>query len=356
MTDVSFKADRIKALDKSGMLTLLLGMDEQLIKAGEIGARFKAKGISAAGIKNIVFTGLGGSAIGADLIRSYTAAEIDVPITVNRNYTLPGFVGKDTLVFVSSYSGNTEETLSAYTKAREKKARMAAISSGGRLEELAIKQGVPFIKIPSGLPPRCALGYSFIPPMLALCGLGLIKDKKKDIGEAARTLKEIKGKLSPEGPERENTAKKIASFIYRRFPIIYGSNDYIDVVVTRWRGQLAENGKHLASSHIFPEMNHNEIVGWDFPAELMDDFAVIFLRDRGDHKRVARRMDITRDILKEKKIKVIEVASRGEGLLSRMLSLIYIGDMASFYLAVLNGVDPTPVERVSYLKKELAKE
>ena len=142
----------------------------------------------------------------------------------------------------------------------------------------------------------------------------------------------------------------------KRDPIIYGANDHVDVVVTRWRGQLAENSKHLASSHVFPEMNHNEIVGWDFPAELMEKFTVLFLRDKGDHKRVAMRMDITKDILSKKGIDIIDVHSKGKGLLSRIMSLIYTGDMISFYLAILNGVDPTPVDRVTYLKKKLAKE
>jgi glucose/mannose-6-phosphate isomerase len=347
---------RIKALDKADMLDMLLGLDEQCRRAKKIGMDFDPKGITAEGVKNIVFTGLGGSAIGADLIRSYTAGEAKVPVFVNRNYTLPDFVDKDTLLFASSYSGNTEETLSAYKKAKEKKARIVAISSDGTLEELAGKDGYPFIKIPGGLPPRCALGYSFIPLLLLLGKLGFISSKEKDVDEAADVLSTLKKELAPESPADGNISKKIALEIRNKYPIIYGANEYIDVVITRWRGQLAENSKHLASSHVFPEMNHNEIVGWDFPRELMDSFAVIFLRDKEDHKRVAKRMEITKDILSRKKINITEVFSRGKGLLSRMMSLIYTGDMASFYLAILNGIDPTPVDRVTYLKKELAKE
>ena len=218
------------------------------------------------------------------------------------------------------------------------------------------EDGVPFIKIPAGIPPRCALGYAFIPLLLILCKLRFIKDKQKHIDEAADVLGNLKSELAPENPADSNLAKRIALTLQRRYPIIYGANERVDVVTTRWRGQLAENSKQLSSHHVFPEMNHNEIVGWDFPAELMDKFVVIFLRDKEDHKRVARRMDITKDILSKKGIKIIEVSSKGKGLLSRMMSLIYIGDMASFYLAILNGVDPTPVDRVTYLKKELAKE
>lgn len=356
MANILNDAKKIRDLDKSDMLSLLLDMDEQCRKAKDIGKSFEPKGVSADGIKNIVFTGLGGSAIGADLIRSYTAGEIKVPIIVNRNYTLPNFVDKDTLLFASSYSGNTEETLSAYDAAKEKKAKMVAISSDGKLEKLAKEDGILFIKIPTGIPPRCALGYSFIPPLLSLCKFGFIKDKEKEIDEVVKVLSGLKKELGIESAIDKNIAKRIAIMLQRKFPIIYGANDHIDVVVTRLRGELAENSKHLASSHVFPEMNHNEIVGWDNPFELMDKFVVIFLRDSGDHTRVAKRVDITKDILSKKGIKIVEIYSKGKGLLSRIMSLIFIGDMVSFYLAILNGIDPTPVDRVTYLKKELAKE
>jgi glucose/mannose-6-phosphate isomerase len=345
----------IKYIDRNNMLDLLLGLDEQCRKAKEIGRGFEPRGISTDKIKNIVFTGLGGSAIGADLIRSYIAGEIKLPIIVNRNYTLPNFVNEDTLLFASSYSGNTEETLSAYEVAKEKKAKIIAISSNGILERLAKEDEISFIKIPGGIPPRCALGYSFIPPLLALCKLMFIEDRENEIDEAVKLLGELKLELGPGSPPEINIAKRVALMLEHKYPIIYGADDHIDVVTTRWRGELAENSKHLSSSHLFPEMNHNEIVGWDFPTELMKYFAVIFLRDSGDHKRVAKRIDITKEILSRKGIDIVEVFSKGNGLLSRMVSLIYIGDMVSFYLAILNGVDPTPVDRVTYLKNELAK-
>lgn len=346
--------NKIKKLDKNNMLGLLLGLDEQCRRAKDIGRGFEPEGISGSGIRNIVFTGLGGSAIGADLIRSFTAEEIKVPIIVNRDYTLPNFVDKNTLLFASSYSGDTEETLSAYKDAREKNARIIGISSDGKLKEMTKKDGVPFIKIPAGIPPRCALGYSFIPPLITLGKLDLIGNKEKEIDEAIDVLEVLKGELGIESPVDKNIAKEIASMLERKFPVIYGASLHIDVAVTRMRGELAENSKHLASSHVFPEMNHNEIVGWDFPDKFMSEFVVIFLRDGKDHKRVAKRMDITEDILRKKGVSIVEIHSRGKGILSRIMSLIFTGDMISFYLAVLHGIDPTPVERVTYLKKELA--
>lgn len=347
---------KIREMDKSNMLDLLLGLDKQCSEAKDIGTGFKPAGVSSDGVRNIVFTGLGGSAIGADLIRSYTAGEIRIPVIVNRDYTIPNFVGEDTLLFASSYSGNTEETLSAYQAAREKKARMIAISSDGKLREHANRDGIPFINIPAGVPPRCAIGFSFIPPLLALGKLGFIQDKRKEVDDAIEVLGKLKVELGPERAADRNIAKEVASILEGKLPIIYGANVHLDIAVTRMRGELAENSKHLASSHVFPEMNHNEIVGWDFPAGLMKDFVAVFLRDKEDHKRVAMRMDITRDMLSRKGIKTVEIHSRGKGLLSRIMSLVFIGDMISFYLAIINGIDPTPVERVTFLKTELAKE
>jgi glucose/mannose-6-phosphate isomerase len=348
--------NKINNLDKGKMLGLIMGLDEQCRRAKEIGLGFDVSGIDPKGIKNIVFTGLGGSAIGADLIRSFTAQDIDIPVHVNRNYTLPHFVNKDTLVVVSSYSGNTEETLSAFDIAVKRGAKIMAVSSNGRLQELADEGNMPFIEIPKGYPPRCALAFSFIPILVAFSRLGFIGNVEGQVDEVVDVLGLLKRELGPESPPEKNISKNIASKIHGKFPIIYGANDYIDVVVTRLRGQLAENSKHLSSSHVLPEMNHNEIVGWDFPKGLMDSFFVIFLRDLGEHKRISRRMDITRDILNGKGVETIEISSKGKGILSRMMSLIFTGDMISFYLAILNGIDPTPVERISYLKNELAKE
>jgi len=144
--------------------------------------------------------------------------------------------------------------------------------------------------------------------------------------------------------------------LYGKFPLIYAAADFIDVVALRWRGQLAENSKTLASHHLFPELNHNEIVGWEFPERLLKDSVVVILRDEEDHARIKKRMDITKQIISEKADSVVEINSTGKGRLARIFSLIYIGDMVSFYLAILNGVDPTPVEKIDYLKKELAKE
>lgn len=333
----------------------MLDLPEQCERAYTIGVS-KTVPENFRDFKNIVFSGLGGSAIGGDLIRSYLAGEAKVPIIINRNYGLPAFVDQRTLLVATSYSGNTEETLQVYEEGRKRTSRIIVITSGGRLAEFAKRDGTPLVTIPPGLPPRAAIGYSFFPALVILAKLGMAVDKSSEIQETISVLRGLSKSLSPEAKLGNNRAKQIALAIYGKLPFVYGSNDFFDVVTTRWRTQLAENSKQLCSTHILPELTHNEIVGWVNPPGLIKDFVVVILRDRADHPRIARRMDITRSIIKETASEVIEVWSKGEGLLARIYSLIYIGDFLSFYLAVLNGVDPTPVERIDFLKKELAKE
>ena len=346
----------IKKYDRSGMASLISRFPEQCRNARKIGLSSNIPESFRIKYKNIVCTGLGGSAIGADIARSYTADEARTPIFVNRNYILPAFVNKDSLVMASSYSGNTEETISAFKDARAKGAHIIVITSGGKLKDLAGKDSIPVITVPPGLPPRAALGYSFFTLITVLSKIGVIGDKARDIEETVRVLDELnKTDLGLAVREHRNIAKDIARNIYSKMPIIYADLDHIDAVSTRWRGQLAENAKTIASTHVFPEMTHNEIVGWENPKKVLKNLAVIMLRDRGDNPRIAKRMDIVEKIVASQGVKTIEVNSRGKGLLARIFSLIYIGDYVSFYLAILNKCDPTPVDRITYLKKEMAK-
>ncbi|MCM8795443.1 MAG: bifunctional phosphoglucose/phosphomannose isomerase [Candidatus Omnitrophica bacterium] len=348
----------IKKIDKSDMLSLLLDFPGQCKAALDIGKRTELL-FDHNAFNKIVFCGLGGSAIGADLVRSYLYFESKIPIIVLREYNLPGYVDNSSLVFISSYSGNTEETLSSYLEAKNKNAFIITISSGGKLEEYAHADKITFIPIPSGLPPRCALGYLSIVPLAILGKLGIIP--KVDIDSSIRQMIEIlddlkDNSLKPTIAQSDNLAKSIAKKLYHKFSIVYSPSVHFDVCATRLRGQLNENSKALASSHVFPEMNHNEIVGWQNPRRLFKDFVVLMLRDSRAHPRVEKRMNITKDILNKEGIRVLEIYSHGEDLLSRIFSLIYIGDFISYYLAILYGIDPTPVERVTYLKNQLVKE
>ncbi len=338
------------------MLGTIAAFAAQCRDAKDIGYKFNLPDTFKTQYKSIVSTGLGGSAIGSDIARSYIADESKIPLFVNRNYRLPDFVGKETLVIASSYSGNTEETIAAYKDALARGAKIIAITSGGELQKLASSDGFPVLRIPKGYEPRCALGYSFFPLLIVLSKIGIIKDRAKDINEVIEVLKMLNVKLIGAGvPEKKNIAKRIAKSLCNKFPVIYAGPDHTDCVVTRWRGELSENAKTLSSGHVFPEMNHNEIMGWEDPAKLLKDFVAVILRDSDDNPRIAKRMDITKKIIAKVGVKVITVDSIGSSLLSRIFSLIYMGDFVSFYLAILNKRDPTPVERITYLKKELAK-
>jgi len=349
-------ADLFKKYDASRLLKIIESFPAQVREAAQIGSKFKLPDIYNRKYSNIVCAGLGGSAIGADIMRSYTADEAGIPISVSRNYTLPNFVGPESLVIVSSYSGNTEETISAYTDARARGARIIAITSGGRIKDMTKADGFACLVIPSGLPPRWALGYSFFPLLALMSKMGVIADKSVEVDETIKVLEDLNAKsIGVAVPTSKNIAKRIASDLHEKYGIIYGGQDHIDCVVTRWRGQIEENAKALASSHVFPEMNHNEIVGWENPRALIKKFVAVILRDKSDHPRTSKRMDISRGILKKKAAKVIEVRSAGDSLLARIFSLVYIGDFASYYLAMLNKQDPTPVDSVTYLKNELVR-
>jgi len=346
--------DNIQRTDKAKMLDLLLDFPGQCRAALDI-ARKSEVVFAKRDFTKILFAGLGGSAIGGDLVKSYLYSTVKLPISVCREYDLPAYVDSNTLVFIASYSGNTEETLSAYLQAKEKGATVVAISSGGTLKENAHKDKVTLILIPPGLPPRSALGYLSIIPLCILAKLGLAPDASASVNQMAGLLEELGNNLHPRVGQEDNIAKFIAGKLVNKFAVVYSGSVHFDVCATRLRGQLAENSKSLASSHFFPEMNHNEIVGWQNPRKLFKDFIVLMLRDKQLHPRVAKRMDITRDILQKEGVTVIEIWSRGEDLLGRIFSLIYIGDFISYYLAILYGIDPTPVDRVTYLKEQLKK-
>ncbi|MDP3804596.1 MAG: bifunctional phosphoglucose/phosphomannose isomerase, partial [Candidatus Omnitrophota bacterium] len=324
----------IRKYDRGNMLDTIETFAAQCRDAKNIGYRFDLPGSFITRYRNIVCTGLGGSAIGSDIARAYIADEAKTPIFVNRNYRLPDFVGVETLVIASSYSGNTEETISAYKDAKARGAKIVAITSGGELRKLASGGGFPVLTIPKGFQPRCALGYSFFPLLIVLSKIGIIKGQTSNIDEVIEDLKTLNvNRIGAGVPEKKNIAKRIAKLLYNKFPVIYAGQDHMDCVVTRWRGQISENAKTLSSGHVFPEMNHNEIMGWEDPAELLKDFVALILRDSGDNPRIAKRMDITKKIIVKAGVKVIEVDSIGSSLLSRMFSLIYIGDFVSFYLA-----------------------
>ncbi|MDZ4723857.1 MAG: bifunctional phosphoglucose/phosphomannose isomerase [candidate division Zixibacteria bacterium] len=346
----------IRSLDPGNMYNRIFDFPEQLTDAQKISAAWKIDAQGFAGIKNIVVIGMGGSAIGGDLVRSLLANKLLVPFQVCRNYVLPEYVDDETLVIASSYSGNTEETLSAVEDALGRKALMVAITTGGLLEDVAKLNDIPYIKIPGGLQPRAALGYSFVPLLLFFEKIGLVKGLSAQLTAAIARIQKTREQFIEDLPTEKNPAKRLAAQIIGKIPVVYAGPTLSDVVAVRWKGQLCENGKNLAFANTYPEFNHNELVGWsETIASHKEHLIVIQLRDSDDHPKVSRRMDTVRGIIEKQGIKVVEFQSVGSNSLERMLSLIQMGDFVSYYLAILNGVDPTPVEAIETLKKELGK-
>lgn len=339
-------------IDTSNMYDILKNFHSQISEAVEIGKSSEFFSFDKYGIKNIIINGLGGSAIGGDLIRSYTHYNSTVPVYINRNYHLPGFAGKDTLSVISSYSGNTEETISAYKESKSKECRIICISSGGKVEKMALEHKDRFIKIPGGLQPRCALGYSFFVLLTVLSEFPFLSLENENIKNVIENIKRDSEIYSLFDPEK-NKALKIAKQLFNKLPVIYSSNDILDVVNLRWRGQISENAKQLAYGNVYPEMNHNELVGWEKNRDILNKIIVVFLKDIDDNERIKTRMEITEEIYKKHASDVISVSGEGETRLERIFNLIYLGDWVSYHLALLNKVDPTPVDAITYLKEKL---
>ena len=301
----------------------------------------------------LLVTGLGGSAISGDLVRSIAGNQMTVPMIINRDYDLPAFVNSAATIIACSYSGNTEETLSAYEQGRNAGASIVCITSGGRLEAMARRDGFPVLSLPGGLPPRSALGYSLITLLASLQSMRLISDILEDIQEAIHVLDSLKSRYGTEIPEDSNPAKTLARSLNGKIVAIYGSSSAMDAAAFRWRSQIAENAKNLAFHHVLPEMNHNELVGWQYPEEVLKKIGVILLRDKEDHPQVQRRFELTRDVINGRAGVVHEVWSEGESRLARVLSILYLGDFVSLYMAYLNNVDPTPVQVIDSFKNKL---
>ncbi len=346
--------EKIRAIDPGNMYNRIFDFPEQLADALRIGQRWQVNARDFAGIKNIIVAGMGGSAIGGDLIRSFLSSKLLIPFHVCRHYVLPEYVDDETLVIASSYSGNTEETLSALDDALSRKAMVAAISTGGLLKEVADLNDIPIAILPPGLQPRAALGYSVVPLLVFLEKIGLVKNVAKEITDIIPKLQAYREKYIEDSPLLQNPAKNIALKIHGKIPIIYSGPTLTDAMGVRWKGQMCENAKNLAFVNHFAEFNHNELVGWSDTVQTHSEhLVVIVLRDSDDHPQIRKRMNIVEGIIKQQDVELIEVHSRGSLPLERMLSLVQLGDFVSYYLAVLNNVDPTPVKVIEFLKKEL---
>jgi len=338
--------------DPKGMGKIIADFPEQCRQAIKIAGNADVK-LPQKEYRNIIICGMGGSAIAGDILSSYLGDKITPAILVQRNYGLPGWVNKDDLVIVSSYSGETEETLSGFNEALARGSTVAAITSGGKLSKDCLKRGIPFVTIPGGLPPRGALGYSFFALLGLFISSGLVSGQDDALNETMDELDRLSAEYSAEKPSSVNMAKRLASEIYERLPLIYASTDLLGPVARRWANQLNENAKVLSYWAMMPELCHNEIVGWDKLPEIRARTKVIILQDHEDHLRNSLRFDVLQDIIKDGSSGIITIKTSGKSKLARMFSLLYLADFVSYYLALLNEVDPMPVKNIDKLKSIL---
>jgi glucose/mannose-6-phosphate isomerase len=305
-------------------------------------------------VDRVIILGVGGSAIGGDLVRSLAESEAKIPILVQRDYSLPAFVDDRTLAIASSYSGNTEETLTAFEQALKTGAKKLAMTTGGKLKAMAEENNVPVFKIEYKAQPRAALGFSFLPTLGVLQRLGFLSDKSADVAETVSVLEALSAKMDEKAPMSSNPAKQLAKRLYGCLTVIYGAGILAEAA-HRWKTQINENSKAWAFYEVFPELNHNATVGYELPKELASRIRVVLLRSPSFHQRIKLRYEVTCELLDRAGVAHEYVDSVGSSLLSQMMSLVMIGDYASYYLAILHRVDPSPVEVINYLKKQLAK-
>jgi glucose/mannose-6-phosphate isomerase len=319
-------------IDKSNMKQVLLDFPKQCRDAMALAQGIKIQG----NFNKILVCGMGGSGISGDLLKIYLS-ESNLPIFVVKDYDIPNFIDENTLFFAMSYSGNTEETLSALTQAKNRGATIVAITSGGQLADLT----ETVIKIPSGLQPRNGIGYLFFPIIGVLYNSGIIEVKNTDLNEMLNIIKDV--------DYFNEKGRDLALKIKDRMPIIYSSSKLAPVAY-RFKCEINENAKYPSAYHVFPELCHNELVG--FSGMERSKHMVVMIRDNSDHERIKKRMDICKNLF-EDYVDVEEITTLGDSMLARMFSAIYLGDWTSYHLAVWKREDPTPVYVIENLKKQL---
>ncbi len=346
--------DTLKEIDSQNMFGVLKAFPEQIKNSIEIAQnplKFKP-------FNKLIILGMGGSAIGGDLLNTFyqlSSSERELIIIINRDYNIPFSIDDNTAIIASSYSGNTEETISAFNQALKVTHNIIAISSGGELTKMANDNSIPVIVIPSGYQPRCAIAYSFFPMLYLLIHSNLFSQTEKV--ELQSALIELSFKIEQLSTHysqirENNSALEIAKKLKGKIPIIYSSNSLYPINL-RWRSQIQENAKNCAFGNVLPEMNHNEINCFSFPEIFKNNAIVILISDPSDNKRNKTRLRILKDILNETGVETLQISSDSNSLLTRYFELIYLADWVSYYLAILNNIDPTPIPLINKLKNAL---
>jgi len=341
-----------KQYDLEGMLICLHEMPQLCQQAWQMAMKLNLPQ-DYSKVNKVVILGMGGSAIGGDLVNSLAVSEAKLPILIHRDYNLPAFIDAKTLVIASSYSGMTEETISSFEQAVATEAKKLVITTGGKLKTMAEERNVPVFSFDYKAQPRAALAFSFIPILCFLQKLGFISDKSAQVAETVQVLQELSQRINESVLLPRNSAKQLANRLYGHLPVLYGGG-IVSEVAHRWKTQLNENSKAWAFYEVFPELNHNAVVGYQFPKELASKIVVILLRPAHLPKRIQLRYQITCQLLEQAKVDYQIIDGDGISPLSQMMSLVLYGDYVSYYLAILYKIDPTPVKAIDFLKEQLA--
>ena len=339
--------EHIGRVDPRGMLDVITALPESAEDALETAEKVNIK---YRRFKSLVVAGMGGSAVGGLLLRDWLVHTSPVPVVVSRDYGLPGFIGRDTLLFAVSYSGGTEETLSAYEEGKTRGAKIVAFTSGGELEKRARAARHTLYRLPAGFQPRAAIAHQFFTLAVAARKSGITGDCWWEVKEAIETLKILRGEMRPDVPTKSNPAKKLAEELKGYTPFVYGSHIH-EAVAYRWNTQLNENGKSPAGSSFIPEAFHNATVASEGDPAVLRHLCAVLLTDSMEGERLAAKTRRFVELLRPGFGKILEVQARGEGRLARMLSALYVGDYASAYLGILYGKDPSTVESINRLKQ-----
>ena len=339
-------------IDPQGMLACIRDLPHQCRTAWQEAQALKLPD-DYRDIDKVVILGMGGSAIAGDFLGSLVAGESPVPVFSHRNYQLPLLVDDRTLLIASSYSGNTEEVLSAFDQGLSSGAKKVIITGGGKLLAIARANDIPAFVFHYPAEPRAALGYSFMPLLAVAQKVGLVADKSADVDEAAAVMEGLATRIDETVPLASNPAKQLAQKLHQRLPVVYGAG-ILTPVARRWKGQLNETSKMWCFYEELPEANHNAMVGYGLPKELAAKALVVFLRAPSLHPRILLRYDLTQTALGEAGVESTTVDAEGKSPLAQMMSTTLHGDWVSLYLAILNGVAPAPTPPIATLKERLA--
>jgi glucose/mannose-6-phosphate isomerase len=345
------RLDRLRANDPADMEGRIREFPEQCLVAWETAGHSPLP--AARGLQQVAIFGMGGSAIGADLVRALTEDDARLPIIVIRDYAPPRWVGRGTLAIGVSYSGTTEETLSAMDAAIRAGATPLALSCGGPLADLVTAAGGTHLPITYHAKPRAALAHLFLPLLRVLSRLGIVDDRARELADAVPALQTARDAWAVESPQAANAAKLLALELQDRLPV-FVAGGRLAPVATRWKGQVNENAEGWAIAEALPEMNHNVVVGFGLPAAVATLVDVVFLSSPLQPERIRRRERATADLLDQAGLRHRTISSDGRSPLADQLHLIHLGDWVSYYLAGLRGVDPTRMDPIDRLKAALA--